>query len=356
MAGISGIGAASQSDYINCAPRFSQARPITRLSTGADERQANSSSIDPVLSADGNTLAFASDASNLIDGDANGVRDIFVKNLQTGAVTRVSIAADGSDADDASDGLYRSVSLSADGAKVTFASAADNLVPGDTNDASDIFVRDLANGTTTRVSVAADGAQTSNGSSSTNPIISPDGTKVAYVSTASNLVDGDTNGARDIFVKDLTTGAVTRVDTTADGTQAETGSDSFNPVFSPDGTRIAFVSSAGNLVPGGRSGTYNVFVKDIATQAITCVSAAAGGTPADGRSTSTVFSPDGTKIAFVSTAGNLDGTSTNGSPAIFVKDLNTQAVTRVSTGSGTPDAAAVSAAFGTATSSVSQRA
>src|SRR4051812_23179080 len=108
-----------------------------------------------------------------------------------------------------------------------------------------------------RVSTAVDGTQGNSGS--LDPVFSPDSSKIAFRSGASNLVAGDTNNATDIFVKDLASDTVTRVSTAADGTQANAGSSAISPVFSPDGSKIAFTSDASNLVAGDTNSTYDVF-------------------------------------------------------------------------------------------------
>ena len=119
----------------------------------------------------------------------------------------------------------------------------------------DVFVKDLTTGTTTRVSTDAAGAQADGGSYS--PSISSDGRYVAFYSYASNLVAGDTNGFSDIFVKDLTTGMTTRVSTDAAGAQADGGS--YSPSISSDGQYVAFSSTAANLHPADMSPTQDVF-------------------------------------------------------------------------------------------------
>jgi len=308
----------------NSAPVFTDGGSVTLVSTNAAGVQGNSGSVTPVFSPDGTKVVFYSYASNLVPDDTNGAYDIFVKDLATGAVTRVSTSAAGAQGDDYS---YAPV-FSPDGTKVAFYSYASNLVPGDTNGVSDIFVKDLATGAVTRVSTSAAGAQGSNNSST--PVFSPDGTKVAFSSLASNLVPDDTNGLYDVFVKDLTTGAITRVSTDAGGAQGDGGSDVV--VFSPDGTKVAFWSASSNLVPGDTNGNPDIFVKDLTTGAITRVSTDAGGAQGhNGSSSIPVFSPDGTKVAFWSASSNLVPGDTNYSVDIFVKDLVTGAITRIST-------------------------
>ena len=141
------------------------------------------------ISADGRYVAFISDASNLVPGDTNGVTDIFVYDRQTGTIERVSVAADGTQGN----GGSCQPSISADGRYVAFSSYASNLVPGDTNGISDVFVYDRQTDTIERVSVAADGTQ-GNSYSWQPASISADGRYVAFSSFASNLVPGDTNG------------------------------------------------------------------------------------------------------------------------------------------------------------------
>jgi len=153
--------------------------------------------VEPSISANGRFVVIASKASNLAPGDTNQSWDIFVHDLQTGRTTRVSVASDGTEGDNSS---WWKAPISADGRFVAFESGATNLVPGDTNRKVDIFVHDQRTGQTTRVSIASDGSQ-SNGSSEWASI-SADGRFVAFVSSASNLVPGDTNERQDIFVHD----------------------------------------------------------------------------------------------------------------------------------------------------------
>src|SRR5262249_41436613 len=157
--------------------------------------EADRASDSVAISADGRFVAFASHATNLVPGDTNNATDVFVHDLSTGATERVSVDSAGNEADAESPG---DVALSADGRFVAFQSAADNLVAGDVNKVTDIFVHDRATGATERVSVDSNGGE-ANGKSLT-PSISGDGSLVAFGSDATDLVANDTNGLHDVFV------------------------------------------------------------------------------------------------------------------------------------------------------------
>lgn len=304
---------------------------VTRISVSATGAQANGMSALQSVSADGNLVVFESNASNLVAGDTNAKRDIFLKNLATGEVTLVSQNLAGQIGNNNS---FDPV-ISNDGTKVAFATLATNLDTVDGNGRQDIYVKDLTTGVVTFVSSSSTG-ELSNGTNNA-PVFSPDGTKVAFYSQASNLVSGDTNAARDIFVKDLISGETTRVSVNAAGAQGNGGSRAFDPVFSPDGTQVMFRSEANNLVSGDTNGVFDIFIKNLVTGAVTLVSSNALGQFGNGLCTYAAFSPDGSKVVFVSTANNLvpDDYSTNAD--VFIKDLATGTVKLISSAlDGTP--------------------
>ena len=288
----------------------------TRVSVDSNGAQANGISGVPAISADGRYVAFESDATNLVSGDTNNFNDIFVHDRQTGQTTRVSIASDGTQA---TGGSSFSPAISADGRYVAFASYAANLVSGDTNNFIDIFVHDRQTGQTTRVSVDSNGAEATEGFlGSIAPAISADGRYVAFASDATNLVSGDTNGSSDIFIHDRQTGQTTRVSIASDGTQA-TGGSSFSSAISSDGRYVAFESNADNLVGGDTNLAPDIFVHDRQTGQTTRVSVDSNGTQANGASYSPAISADGRYVAFESLATNLVSGDTNGSSDIFVR-------------------------------------
>jgi Tol biopolymer transport system component len=226
----------------------------------------NGSSWSTDLSDDGTKVAFTSFASDLGPTDTNGsagsVYDVYVRDLAAGTTSLVSVNAAGTDAGNL--GAYDPfASFSPDGNLVAFSSASSDLVPDDTNTCTeppstrvqpcpDAFVHDLTTGATTLVSADAGGNGPGNGFSRT-PVFSPDGTRVLFVSQASNLGPVDTNGAEDVYVRDLVTGTVTLVSANAEGTDSA-NSGSFAPSFGPDGTTVAFGSFASDLDPEGRGG------------------------------------------------------------------------------------------------------
>ena len=172
-----------------------------RLSVNSAGAPGNSSSPGPAVSTDGRYVTFSSDASNLVAGDTNSTTDVFVHDTATGTTRRVSVDSAGTQANDSSHGQ----AVSADGRYVVFNSAASNLVAGDTNGKDDVFVHDTATGTTRRVSVDSAGTQADFGSQP-GVSVSADGRYVAFSSLASNLVaGGDTNGTNDVFVHDTAT-------------------------------------------------------------------------------------------------------------------------------------------------------
>jgi Tol biopolymer transport system component len=300
-----------------------------RASVGPNGIQGNSPpwSFSPgssALSADGRFVAFGSDATNLVPGDTNGEADVFVHDRRTRKTERVSVGPGGGQGNDWSS----SPTLSADGRFVAFYAEATNLVPGDTNNQWDVFVRDRRTGKTERVSLGPSGVQ-SNGSNYA-PVLSADGRFVAFYSDASNLVPGDTNGEADVFVHDRRTGKTERVSVGPGGGQGN--GESFSPSLSADGRFVAFQSYATNLVPGDTNNTSDVFVRDRGTGTTERVSVGPGGVQADGTSFDTELSADGRFVAFASDASNLVSDDTNGMNDVFVHDRQTRKTERVSVG------------------------
>jgi Tol biopolymer transport system component len=286
--------------------------------------QANNGSIEPSISADGRYVAFVSFASNLVPGDTNGVPDVFVRDRQMATTKRVSVDSSGNQANGAS----LLPSISADGRYVAFVSFASNLVPGDTNGVADVFVRDLQMGTTQRVSVDSSGNQVNGPSFQAS--ISGDGSNVAFVSFASNLVQGDTNGVTDVFERNQQTGTTQRVSVDSSGNQANGAS--LQPSSNTDGSKVAFVSFASNLVPNDTSGVPEVFVHNPQTGTTERVSLDSFGNQANGGSFQPSISADGSTVAFFSLASNLVSGDTNSLGDVFVHALQIGTTRRISVG------------------------
>ncbi|MFC1997463.1 CHAP domain-containing protein [Chloroflexota bacterium] len=193
----------------------------------------------PSISADGRWVAFASNADNLIEGDSNKTADIFVFDRILGQMERVSISPDGIE----SNAISTRPAISADGRFVAFESLADNLVHRDTNFLSDIFVHDRLTGITERVSVNANGIEGNGWSEQAS--ISADGHYVAFISAADNLLPNDTNGVRDAFLHNRLSGYTQRVSISSNGRQAD--GESSHATVTPSGRTVAYNSQAANL-------------------------------------------------------------------------------------------------------------
>jgi len=300
-----------------------QTGQITRVSVDSGGVQANNDSYYPSISADGRYIAFYSHATNLVTGDTNGRSDIFLHDRQTGIVTRISVDSGGVQSNN--DSYFPSIS--ANGRYIAFGSYATNLVPGDTNGWIDIFLHDRQTGLTTRVSVNSSGGQANNGS--TTASISADGRFVAFHSYATNLVPGDTNLRTDIFLRDVQTGMTTRVSVNSSGAQAN-NADSSQPSISADGRYVAFESYASNLVPGDTNGFPDVFVRDTQAGVTARVSIASSGVQGNVGSSSSFISGDGRYVGFISGATNLVPGDTNMTGDAFIYDRQAGLTTRVS--------------------------
>ena len=295
---------------------------IERVSVSSAGAEADSISYLPAITPDGRTIAFQSEASNLVTGDTNWVHDIFVRDRQSGVTTRVSVSSSGIESNEMSD----RPSISSDGRYVAFYSYASNLVANDTNEAYDVFVHDRQTGQTTRVSVSSAGAQ--GNAPSFQPALSYDGRYVVFYSDASNLVDGDTNNKDDVFVHDRQNGQTTRVSVNSAGEQGN--SDSYICDISGDGRYVAFHSWASNLVTGDSNNTGDVFVRDLVDNQTTRVSLSSSGDQGNASSSFPSISSDGRYVAFWSAANGLIDQDDNGWQDIFVHDRQTGQTTSVS--------------------------
>jgi Tol biopolymer transport system component len=274
-------------------------------------------------SDDGGVVAFSSDAPAfgsqiLLNGPPTQVllRDV------VGATTRlVSAAPDGVTA---GDGSSRSPSVDAAGDRVTFESAASNLVPGDTNQHSDVFVHDLRSGVTTLVDRTAGGGFPVNGANS--PQISADGTKVVYASNSVDIPGAPPGSNQHVYEADLATGNVTLVDRSSTGAAADASSS--QPDIDGNGGRVAFLSSASNL---GGGTVQSLYVRDLAASTTTWASVPQDGTPAHDTALSPSIDRDGGRVAWTE-INPAFGFGMTGSSQVFVHDLTSQTTSLASTG------------------------
>lgn len=374
---VCGLFSAARIGQVSAAPG-----DISRISVDGSGNQSDGESDWPTMSADGRYIAFYSYASNLVPNDTNDASDVFVRDTQTGAVTRVSLSsagveanADSHDAVISADGRYVSFislatnlapqtdfpntydvfvhdrqtgattavsvtlsntlstsnsyhqTISADGRYIAFNSSVANFVAGDTNGISDVFVWDRQTGTLTRASVDSNEVQGNGASAFT--AISDDGRYIAFHSESTNLVLNDTNGVNDIFIRDTVAGTTTRISVASGGSQALNGGSRY-PAISSDGRYITFQSLASNLVAGDTNGKWDIFLHDTQTGATSLVSVALGGGFADGDSTKSAISQDGRYVVFDTAATNLADTDTNGVNDIYLRDMLAETTTWVS--------------------------
>jgi Tol biopolymer transport system component len=318
-------------------------RKTERVSLGAGGVQGNGDSSGGTglaISADGRFVAFYSNASNLVPNDTNADLDIFVRDRKAGTTTRVNVGPGGVEVN--LNGSVHMLGLSAEGRFATFTTAAAGLVPDDTNNAQDVFLRDLRAGTTERVSVGPNGIQADGASGLFGVPISADGRFVAFGSYATNLVPGDTNGAScpggscgtDVFVRDREAGTTERVSLGPGGIEANNGSD--NPAMSADGRFVVFQSEATNLVRRDTNGVLDVFVHDRKKGTTERVSIGSRGVQANqmsgAYSNGASISTNGRFVAFQSDATNLVPHDTNRATDVFVRDRHADRTQRISVG------------------------
>ncbi len=298
---------------------------IKRVSVNSSGSAGNNSGVYSSISSDGRYVAFDSAANNLVSSDNNGNHDIFVHDQDTGQTERVSINSNG----DEGDRLSLNPSISANGRYVAFESIAGNLVVGENpSQRTHIYVHDRSTGLTERVSINSNGDEAS--SSSDSPSISGDGRYVVFNSRASNLVAGDTNGTFDVFVHDRDTGETKLVSVSSTGTQGNAPSSSQS--ISNDGRYVAFSSSASNIVAGDTNGQNDIFVRNLVTELTTRVSVSSSGGQANAGAHEPSISNDGRYVAFNSSASNLIPDDNDVVSDIFVHDRVTGQTERVSIG------------------------
>lgn len=297
----------------DCFVKDVQSGAVERVSVASTGQQANAKCWGPAVSGNGRWVAFNSDATNL-GGSTSGITQVYLHDRQTDTTTLVSERRTGGQG---GNGPSNDPGISKDGRYIVYESKASNLVNGDTNGRKDIFLYDRATGNTKRVSVSSTGKQGNGGSE--DAAISADGKFIVFSSYARNLVAGDTNRKRDVFVHKRTTGKIERVSVRTGGRQAN--GESWNGTISGNGRFVAFESTATNLVGADRSRDRDVFRYDRWKKRVSQASRTSTGKQAQGQSGDPTISGNGRWVAFESNAGNLAKGDTNRRYDAFVRDF-----------------------------------
>jgi Tol biopolymer transport system component len=296
-----------------------------RASVGNKEQQSPNGGIYPSISGSGRFVVFETNSGNLVPGDTNTETDVFVRDRKTGKTERVSLRSNGRQANSWSG--Y--ASISATGRFVLFTSTATDLVRNDTNGFEDLFVHDRVTGTTRLVSVRSNGNQANATVGFIDPgSISANGRYITFASKASNLVKDDDNAVADVFVRDRVARTTIRVSVSSAGDEGN-GS-SRDPSISGDGKFVAFASDATNLVGSDGNGEQDIFVHNLKRGTTRRISVSSADEEADSYSSYSSISADGRYVAFDSFAENLIANDTNDATDVFVRDRKRRRTVRVS--------------------------
>jgi dipeptidyl aminopeptidase/acylaminoacyl peptidase len=298
VAGV-GVGVVLVGSLVGCQPlqpRVWGVELVSMNASGTDSTRGGVEGLKP--SPDGTKVAFSTWGSDLGPPDAGRDLDLYVRDLRSGATSLVSVNAAGTDGGNIdSGGVY---TFSPDGSKIAFVTLASDLGPPDTPDTFDVYVRDLVHNTTTLVSehpICGDGR-------ADDPVFSPDGSRLAF-----DVGRGDSADLRDVYVRDLTTGTTTlaSVHATPTGCDAIPSLLQTLPVaFGPDGTRLLINTPDSDLGPVDRNDAPDIYIRDLTAGTTSLVSAAAGtGEAANSETFGASFSPDGTKVLLLSRAQRL---------------------------------------------------
>jgi Tol biopolymer transport system component len=309
---------------------------LERVSVAAiDGDEANDSSLPPVLNADGTKVVFASAADNLVLGDFNLGSDIFVYDRTTMQTLNATLLLDRFGEGRGGGGVQdRRPGVDSSGNIVGFTTLADDFLPEDDNQAADVYVRDVNTDTFELMSVVSGGSEQGKSANGTSVggIMDGSGCRVVFYSDASNVVPGDRNGVRDVFVRDRCAGTTERVSVSTSGAEAEAPSQPAGglPVISGNGEVVAFSSNAA-LVDGMGAETTNLFVRDLGAGTTKLVSASSSGESGDGPSQFPSVGAGGNFVVFQSAATNLVENDSNAAIDIFVTDIRDGRILRLST-------------------------
>ena len=275
---------------------------ITVRVSGPSGGNADGPSYRAAISHDGGWVAFCSRATNLTEGDANGLADVFLWERATGAITRIEVAGS---ADSASDGCLR-VAVSGDAGVIAFSAV--------TGGSAGVFVHERATGSTTRLDPEANGPSGTGGMA-----VSGDGNTVVFDSVADNLIAEDTNRSRDVFAYDRAAATTSRVSVRTSGSQLPGNSGDSGVSVDGDGRYVVFGSTARGVVPGDSNGREDVFRRDLTEGETAIVSINISGQSANNSSYSPAINADGSVVAFTSMAANLVGGDGNRQPDVFIR-------------------------------------
>jgi Tol biopolymer transport system component len=308
-------------------------KPPELISAAPDGSAGNGPSLFPSVSENGRYVAFRSEATNITSEDQDTVRDIYVRDRQTGQVALASRASGAQGAKGNRDSY--NPRISANGRYVVFRSNAENLAPADTDNTEDVFRRDLETNQTELVSRAsgADGAK--GNAPSGSAWISADGQRVAFRSEATNLAPDDLDPVPDIYVRDMSTNLTILVSRASGEAGPKALGTSEFPIISADGRHVGFRSEAPNLAPEDPDTIEDIYVRDLQTNETRLVSRAAGeGAKGNARSTFLSLSADGNEIAFDSQSSNLHPEDTLPDADVFLRNMATGEVELISRASG----------------------